>query len=98
DGHVTGVQTCALPISSWGRQSRCHDQRAWQWHRDWRPHEAILHPHGAAGEPLTLPLGLVILNVEFGEEGEVGSRQRAHARLELRSEERRVGKGCRCGW
>src|SRR5690625_7512761 len=76
DGHVTGVQTCALPISDVGvvvatvRALKLHSGR----------HVVV------AGRPL--PTEMLAENPDDVYAG--GDN--------LRSEERRVGKECRCWW
>src|SRR5439155_16589953 len=73
DGHVTGVQTCALPICR--RRRGCADR---------------------LGEPVTLP------ELHPGDQRDRAAadpvEQRHHLRHRGRSEERRVGKECRCWW
>src|SRR5439155_13556589 len=82
DGHVTGVQTCALPISSYDSEADV----------------LYLHfkkPNHADNSEMTEDeiivryenkevIGMTILN--------------ASQRLKKRSEERRVGKECRIRW
>src|SRR5436309_15675563 len=65
DFHVTGVQTCALPIC--------------------QPHD------GLRGAPAELDLRLHAVHVL-----PAGSAGRGRGDRDLRSEERRVGKECRC--
>src|SRR5690606_40255677 len=83
DFHVTGVQTCALPIlaepvhpgspaAAAAHSAQCGSGRPWE-----------SHPHP---EPLRLPPG-----PGPSEEGPA-------IRCRTRSEERRVGKGCRRRW
>src|SRR5437763_2114237 len=83
DTSVTGVQTCALPISS----------------RKWvgdlcRKHNNLL-VHSVLGEGLEENP-----NVVYAAGGPNLQLQEAvrYARTVLRSEERRVGKECRCRW
>src|SRR5690625_7862668 len=71
DGHVTGVQTCALPISLW----------ADRWYR-----------RSAAGL-----FARDQLSVGRRSDG-TGLFDRRTGRVGERSEERRVGKGCRSRW
>src|SRR5437763_11172100 len=84
DTSVTGVQTCALPIS--GAQHRL----------------LVAHPDIAPGQdPAQLAIAPQLLEIEPGQL--VGApdagRLEAGGRLQRkRSEERRVGKECRCRW
>src|SRR5207245_5206375 len=82
DATVTGVQTCALPISLVGEQlgGRGGDHRA---QRDQQVEDA-------AAARLVVLLGQRDQEPPGG-----GLAQRVH---ETRSEERRVGKECRAGW
>src|SRR5207253_6724046 len=95
DGHVTGVQTCALPISAipvLPFSSRVEPQR---WARQLR--EAVLLPvaRDVAGERRAA-LDLKLATLVRACRGYLAVGLQAAERL--RSEERRVGKGCRCGW
>src|SRR5690606_39797466 len=87
DFHVTGVQTCALPIS---RGIRCCTRTA-----------ACLDetPHGL--KPPFLPLSPRQRNAPYAETircGWTSSPRNSSWRWRKRSEERRVGKECRSGW
>src|SRR5438034_10292855 len=62
---VTGVQTCALPISMY----------------------AMLSASGPLATCLSRPLA-----------GSMANPTASFGSPRVRSEERRVGKGCRCGW
>src|SRR5205823_11110430 len=90
DKLVTGVQTCALPISE-----EIVDHHARQRRFDLR----LERLHG----PANVLVGEVATVVERGEPLERrrcdpdASAGLQHAQR-LRSEERRVGKGCRVGW
>src|SRR5438876_7776553 len=82
DGRVTGVQTCALPIS-------CHNR----WHPAIKPAAvasdgdiAIFETRDAFDNPFnfnTTPAGVAAANLNL---------------IHPRSEERRVGKECRSRW
>src|SRR5438105_9677682 len=73
DPLVTGVQTCALPISSGAGVSRLRGL--------WR---------GGSDYPMEFPIA------DAGVENCAGSGHREY--VGFRSEERRVGKECRCRW
>src|SRR5690606_40514844 len=91
--HVTGVQTCALPISwaTWtttpparsasGRRTRCTGTT------NDRPLGGRAHP------PLAAPA-----RPHLRPAGRSGRRRPAAHAAVPRSEERRVGKECRYGW
>src|SRR5690606_39345349 len=88
DFHVTGVQTCALPISC-GRPGR--RRMRWSTH----PLTEALMPHLSIA-PILLPLLAACILLFLSER-----RQRAKAAVSLfatRSEERRVGKKCSSRW
>src|SRR5205823_11899970 len=94
DKLVTGVQTCALPISE-ARYTGRDDREDWTWYR---PLLAHCVRHGAPGPVLDLGSGLGFFveccrrwNIDC-----VGVDASEHAAS--RSEERRVGKECRCRW
>src|SRR5699024_12095780 len=92
DRNVTGVQTCALPISG-----PCTGQRSYRPAR-----------HSCGADPAEGPVCRLCIGQTGGHRLEVGSvkevQMKLHASGEdyleaiLRSEERRVGKGGRCGW
>src|SRR5207245_7022016 len=92
DATVTGVQTCALPIFAIGDVLRKAE----------REREATDAPE-TADEELRAASGLVALDALEEQRGafllEHAARDRAElpvpVHLGLRSEERRVGKGCR---
>src|SRR5439155_10018478 len=71
DGHVTGVQTCALPICFCEKRKHCELTET------------------NAGEMMTLDLPT------WSATADLAALSRA---LGGRSEERRVGKECRCRW
>src|SRR5690606_39727184 len=98
DFHVTGVQTCALPISNWRTVSRIGEdiERRLTEHPD-APPVLCISGHGITtwGQNLSQARdraecleALCELLLRTG--GEIVFRPR--------SEERRVGKGCRCRW
>src|SRR5437773_6991350 len=78
DRDVTGVQTCALPISLSRARYSAGDSRVGQVFESIR--ERILR---RSREPAALAKEILAM------------REKMHA---ARSEERRVGKECRCGW
>src|SRR5439155_13319512 len=84
DGHVTGVQTCALPISraGGGRAARAARRAA-------RPRARLVAGDGA--RRLVRPAALRAGHPR-------GGRVIDEKAQELRSEERRVGKEGRCRW
>src|SRR5437870_7028451 len=84
DGHVTGVQTCALPI--WPRADRLASPRAWVESRPVRGQSVPARPLELRGR------GLLAASRRSP-----AKAQRSPARLvpDRRSEERRVGKECR---
>src|SRR5439155_17569398 len=67
DGHVTGVQTCALPIFSYAAGRERYDE--------------LLEIEGVIPAPYMARIFWVAVE-----------------RWDVRSEERRVGKECRCRW
>src|SRR5439155_6188972 len=88
DGHVTGVQTCALPISAArGARAERNEQR--------EKHERALHGMAPASgtkfasnfPPRVIPSHLSSMTT-----------RRSSSSSFQRSEERRVGKECGCGW
>src|SRR5207253_7701262 len=84
DGHVTGVQTCALPISSSSRAQTCAPCASFTTARARRSHRS--HPPTWTGPPRS--------HVRNG-----STEPESHRRsVTDRSEERRVGKECRGGW
>src|SRR5690625_6274743 len=113
DGHVTGVQTCALPISNstpWVIQRTLSTSVK----PSWLIHRYLVHTSEARTSSTTrAPMASAVMPS--------GDRRRREAPLESgagrargrgaspggaekltyilgRSEERRVGKGCRRGW
>src|SRR5690606_39424478 len=77
DFHVTGVQTCALPISF----------------------AAVAGDTEKHIEAKRIERTIDALTVKIRQETQINKRQSlARERHELRSEERRVGKGCRSRW
>src|SRR5206468_9882838 len=89
---VTGVQTCALPISSspagGGLAAGCpNDRRLWidlKW-------ATKRHANGNA-----VLLGRI--DQKIGDDGEIVHKGIAEQAEHCRSEERRVGKECRSRW
>src|SRR5437870_518409 len=81
DGHVTGVQTCALPIYARGRIAR---RRAHALHGPAQSDERVEHMQAGAREPAA---GRFFLE-RAPAAGDL-------VRVLVRSEERRVGKECR---
>src|SRR5207302_8278012 len=78
DFHVTGVQTCALPISNTTSAPEIA-RAAWGF--------PYLSERRKAG-PVESSSSAI----------RISSEESIQWRLEVRSEERRVGKECRCGW
>src|SRR5207253_8138299 len=95
DGHVTGVQTCALPIFRGGAEARelAH-----------RPELAAVHrgidaPREGVDAGIAEVARVVDVHVVGRVEGLVLDPRDRRKGLSLpRSEERRVGKECRSGW
>src|SRR5207253_7394247 len=90
DGHVTGVQTCALPISrrrSCPKRSRILGQPKIDL-RDRQVWPALLQLQHLVDEGLEQPA------VAVAQAGHLLRQSRSR----LRSEERRVGKECRARW
>src|SRR5207253_8642639 len=85
DGHVTGVQTCALPI--YRRHGRDDDALAAVLCQNLQG-LSVGHGHGSYSARKTAPALF----------SACAWRYAAARSLALRSEERRVGKGCRSGW
>src|SRR5699024_11341564 len=91
DRNVTGVQTCALPISRWSQPNRetiaalCRARQI-----ALASHDDATHAHVAESHQL----GSVI--AEFPTTFEAAEASRRHGMNVLRSEERRVGKDA--GW
>src|SRR5207253_5605984 len=80
DGHVTGVQTCALPIFA-----SC---RVWSSDRSSKPDKTRSE----------IDAGLIRSMNLYNSDYRVNLREAIRGAIEARSEERRVGKECRCGW
>src|SRR3989442_6576677 len=82
DADVTGVQTCALPISSVAKE--CHDRTSWLEHPSHgRYRNGVAHRRQPIGDKEGARL--------------VCSPRLTEHHL-VRSEERRVGKECRSRW
>src|SRR5690606_39618494 len=87
DFHVTGVQTCALPIYIFHTNA----QRIVDYlsrFTEWRPYEHRVLAR-VDGHLVPIPINLTTLNTLFGLSM---SEEEAEAFLAARSEERRVGK------
>src|SRR5207244_7434443 len=85
DDLVTGVQTCALPILDHVYRARRDASR-----RDIRSDEADIRAEPRVHRAVC----------GFGVPGLLASLAKGHERVDVddRSEERRVGKECECGW
>src|SRR5690348_17835947 len=93
DGRVTGVQTCALPISL--RKWFGHDPEKWTEFRRRYFRELRLQPEARGRITSAAHRGQVTLVYSSGDR----LHNNAVALQEyLRSEERRVGKECRSRW
>src|SRR5439155_12242910 len=94
DGHVTGVQTCALPISrNRGRSS--HMKLVVAIVRTEKLNDVLEALYRAEVRGLTISR----VRGHGGEVEAVETYRGMTVKVELhRSEERRVGKGCRSGW
>src|SRR5207253_5945762 len=96
DGHVTGVQTCALPISVYVPNGRVPGSEHYEYKLAWL---ASLRQMVAAGPDAMIVCGDVNIaptdDDVFDPEAYVGETH-----VTPRSEERRVGKGGVCwrGW
>src|SRR5439155_12492519 len=89
-GHVTGVQTCALPISS-GRRCQLSAQVADEGDR--------CHRLAVLSEPFTVATAEAPMRKDSsGSSTLMRTGKRAASRIQSRSEERRVGKECRPQW
>src|SRR5690606_41132771 len=82
DFHVTGVQTCALPIFDF-RDTESLSSIAVQ-----------MRDLGFAGVLCIHPVQVQVVNAAYAP----SDSERDWARRVVRSEERRVGKECRCRW
>src|SRR5690349_22703667 len=80
--YVTGVQTCALPISQ-NYAARLTAERLFAWH-------AAMFPTGRSG--------MTRITVGAWRTDENGPMQVVSGPIGRRSEERRVGKECRSRW
>src|SRR5690606_39373001 len=91
DFHVTGVQTCALPIS-WGSVL----ERCGQW-ADYSPRNQVLRAsYGIVGPVAGVATWERVPSVEPGRSCAVRTGEHGLPVRVPRSEERRVGKECRC--
>src|SRR5205823_10432298 len=97
DKLVTGVQTCALPISYHGSKifAEAGAQRQLRTIASLFPEAA--HLVVRADSPIHKLADLKGKRVSLGESGS-GTAADAVVFLSTRSEERRVGKGCRSRW
>src|SRR5439155_9480822 len=87
DGHVTGVQTCALPISGGGARAPMTTRKGRRWSLDVTTKSNALDLEAnifKRDDPQSIARSLK------------RSAERSHRRK--RSEERRVGKECRTRW
>src|SRR5207302_6607470 len=95
DFHVTGVQTCALPISrDEAREAARHVRAA-------KPHAAYLAataPPVPRGPPAARSADRDGISRTACARQAAGPPSEALAIRSSRSEERRVGKESRCGW
>src|SRR5207253_3872766 len=94
DGHVTGVQTCALPIlvmrfSRWAKSSSLAATTLAPSAREARSVSAV-NPPAAAGDAWTASA--------VGVAGSAWVLMPLLVAARSRSEERRVGKECRARW
>src|SRR5690606_41177717 len=91
DFHVTGVQTCALPISNTLRRIQTH-------HRPplWRA-SVLCHPRERHSNTTASPPSLKRCT-QLQNYGSALSQTHTVLSREHRSEERRVGKECRARW
>src|SRR5205823_8178768 len=96
DKLVTGVQTCALPISSPIDQAILLQLRARKY-GDAKESLDQLAKDGVRTKELITALGLAALLVRPQEAPPEGTAGASAIERAGRSEERRVGKGCRCG-
>src|SRR5690606_40992094 len=85
DFHVTGVQTCALPIS---RLLFLYAQGA--------ANVYYIFGHDSGADSLIEAVGGIDVASEIGWEGTKPMTAEALVAAQPRSEERRVGKACRC--
>src|SRR5439155_5560132 len=91
DGHVTGVQTCALPISRVAKLREVRTRLLQRQHAFRRPPGLV-----ADGRDMgTVVFPDATLKVFLTASPEVRAERRYK---QLRSEERRVGKECRSRW
>src|SRR5690606_39632052 len=92
DFHVTGVQTCALPISA--RPGRCRS-RAWPVLRELHSSclRKVLQNRFSGGKAASLPAA-----PRSGRAAAQQTRLRRESASPSRSEERRVGKESRYQW
>src|SRR5439155_9267634 len=95
DGHVTGVQTCALPIPVPAAA------KAVSIDNGGRADRSVEQLERGAATACRTPLRSVSDNAPeqcAPIDGRAISEARINAYEESRSEERRVGEGCRAGW
>src|SRR5437660_4317951 len=89
DGHVTGVQTCALPI-----YRRLRDRGGDRTRRDLLDPDALYgHTIPASRLPGGRRRGTCVHRRHIDRQ-----RLAGYSRFDVRSEERRVGKECRYWW
>src|SRR5207253_6044934 len=89
DGHVTGVQTCALPIYLLGELG-LPERRLIEQGESGVGGGLAAHTHAGGRQ-----LGFLDLGSWHADHAALGELVRDLGILELRSEERRVGKECR---
>src|SRR5207253_3661061 len=87
DGHVTGVQTCALPIfmNEWMRQNGFVERFPRQL-----VHDVVVSREREMPELITVS--------SHEKVGKAIDLLQEYGISQMRSEERRVGKECRSGW
>src|SRR5439155_9101636 len=98
DGHVTGVQTCALPISF---ESQFEDLISYELYATLRARPSNFPGARVAGlevEAQARPHPWLSLMASYSLQRTWNLKDDPRYYLNERSEERRVGKECRSGW